>query len=144
MLSVLFAVSLGRDRQFAIFPSVGAGTDAMTALLRHDYGSYSGSNLVKKYAPSVENDTKAYEAFLAKNLPDIKDKKISDMTDQELNEEEEMMKRQEGFYHPGTVQLIKPKPPEKPTSGKGSASVNGCPYVSSQPTSCGSGADVWL
>jgi hypothetical protein len=81
--------------------------------------------LVEKYAPPTQNNTAAYRAALAKALPGIKDKKISELNDKELQQVEEQIKKNDGFYQQGSVQYM-PRKPMPPKSKSSHSSKGGC------------------
>lgn len=58
-----FAIANGAtngDPRFAIFPDITTGWKALDSLLKEDYSPLTITQLVSKYAPSVENDDSIY------------------------------------------------------------------------------------
>lgn len=56
------------DPRFAIFPSADSGWKALQTLISSKYSNLTLYNMMAKYAPPSENDTKKYADFLAKKV----------------------------------------------------------------------------
>lgn len=57
---------IGKAGGFAIFPDYETGHKALLDLLFNEFGDWNLSMLMEKYAPSKENNTKKYIAFIKK------------------------------------------------------------------------------
>lgn len=57
---------IGKAGGFAVFPDYETGHKALLDLLFNEFGTWNLNKLMKKYAPSNENDTKKYIAFIKK------------------------------------------------------------------------------
>ena len=82
-----FAISMGAigsDGRFAIFPTEEMGRKAADTLLKgKNYANLSAGAAIAKWAPSNENDPKAYAASIAKATGLDMGKKYADMSPQE-------------------------------------------------------------
>ena len=76
--------AVGKDGRFAIFPSATEGWSAMHDVIAGTFGKLSVNDMIAKYAPPSENDTKGYQATATK-LAGVKgDAKISTLTPQQV------------------------------------------------------------
>lgn len=88
----------------AIFPDVETGNSAMDALLRTP--TYQGRTIdsaVARYAPSVENNTAAYQALLTNTLGVPGSTPMSSLNQQQMSDLENAIRTQEGFYNRSAV-----------------------------------------
>jgi hypothetical protein len=61
--------AIGQDANgFAIFPDAETGEQALRGLVSGSYGNDSINAMMSAYAPSFENNTSAYQSFLAKSV----------------------------------------------------------------------------
>jgi hypothetical protein len=77
--------AIGSDGRFAVFPNEATGMAAIVALLRSRY--YSGQSIaevIKKYAPPNENDTRAYIARVQRQTGLPADTVVSALDDAHL------------------------------------------------------------
>ena len=95
-----FAISMGAigsDGRFAIFPTEEMGRKAADTLLKgKSYANLSAAAAINKWAPSNENDPKAYAANIAKQTGLDMNKRYVDMSPQEQAKFLDAMNRVEG------------------------------------------------
>jgi len=93
---------IGVAYKLAVFPNYEAGHEAMLDVLRITYANYSIDEMVKKYAPPHENNTKKYSKFLHE-VTGVKDnKKIKDFTPNEFDKLWKGIEKMEGSKE-GTI-----------------------------------------
>ena len=95
-----FAISMGAigsDGRFAIFPTEEMGRKAADTLLKgKSYANLSAADAIKKWAPSNENDPKAYAARIAQQTGLDMNKKYADMSPDEQAKFLDAMNKVEG------------------------------------------------
>jgi hypothetical protein len=95
-----FAISMGAigsDGRFAIFPTEEMGRKAADTLLKgKSYANLSAAQAINKWAPSNENDPKAYAARIATQTGLDMNKRYADMSPQEQAKFLDAMNRVEG------------------------------------------------
>lgn len=90
--------SVGNDGGFAIFPTPSEGWSAMHDVITGSFGNLSVNDMIAKYAPPSENDTKGYQATATKLAGVSGDAKISSLTAQQVGTLMNVMaKRVEGW-----------------------------------------------
>lgn len=98
-----------KANKFAVFASEEDGIKAMKNLLRSDkYCNLSLHAAVYKYAPPHENNTKKYQSDLKKYTGLDTNRKIRDLTDEELDLVAKVIKQLEG-WRPGKLTIIEPQ-----------------------------------
>lgn len=97
----------GVNGQFAVFPTVQAGLEAQKKLLTSDaYSGLTVSQAIAKYAPPKENNTAAYQKAVLGVLGS--DKRMADLSPQELNTMMAKMHEVEGYKGAATGAPIPP------------------------------------
>jgi len=95
-----FAISMGAigsDGRFAIFPTEEMGRKAADTLLKgKSYANLSAAEAINKWAPSNENDPKAYANRIAQQTGLDMNKKYSDMSPAEQSKFLDAMNKVEG------------------------------------------------
>lgn len=101
------AGAIGKDdKGFAIFPSESIGMRAIDSLLRtSSYYYLTIRNAISRYAPPSENNTAAYHKTLARYTGLDIDKKLVDLTNDEMQRVVNAIRRIEG-WDPGTIERI--------------------------------------
>ena len=90
--------AVGKDGRFAIFPTAADGWSAMHDVIAETFGNLSVNDMIAKYAPPSENDTKGYQATATKLAGVSGDAKISSLTAQQVGTLMNVMaKRVEGW-----------------------------------------------
>lgn len=69
---------------FAVFPDLDTGRKALRDSLKTTHGAKTLAEMIAKYAPENENDTKRYLAFLRAQTGVKDDRKIKDFSDTEF------------------------------------------------------------
>ena len=89
--------AIGSDGRFAIFPTEEMGRKAADTLLKgKSYANLSAAQAINKWAPSTENDPKAYAARIAQQTGLDMNKRYADMSPQEQAKFLDAMNRVEG------------------------------------------------
>jgi len=89
--------AIGSDGRFAIFPTEEMGRKAADTLLKGKaYANLSAAQAINKWAPSNENDPKAYAASIAKQTGLDMSKRYSDMSPAEQSKFLDAMNKVEG------------------------------------------------
>jgi hypothetical protein len=89
--------AIGSDGRFAIFPTEAQGRMAQDALLKSkNYASLSLADAIKRYAPSNENDPRAYANQIAKSTGIDTSRTYASLTSEEQSRVLDAMKRIEG------------------------------------------------
>ena len=98
--------AIGQAGGFSVFPDEATGMYAIEALLRTDsYNKLTIAGAISRYAPPHENDTAAYHKRL-ENLTGISiNKRMADLTPQELTKVANAIKQIEDWKE-GTIQRI--------------------------------------
>ena len=97
--------SIGRAGGFAVFGGESAGQGALVDLLETDaYQSLTINAAIARYAPDIENDTEAYQAFIQGVTGFSSDTRLSELTEGQLNGVANAIRRFEGFRE-GTVEI---------------------------------------
>lgn len=76
---------IGVAGRFAVFPDLETGRKALRDSLQTTYGEKSLAEMIEKYAPKHENNTKHYLAFLRKTTGVKDDLKIKDFSATQFN-----------------------------------------------------------
>lgn len=97
-----FKNQIGAINKFAVFPDYQSGHDALIEVIKKNYWSCSISEMIKKFAPSTENNTRAYIKFLQNFTGVFDDKKIKNFTATQFKKLWEGIEKKEG-YKPGKV-----------------------------------------
>jgi len=118
--------AVGSDGRFAIFPSEELGRKAQDALLKSkNYANLSLENAIKRYAPSNENDPRAYANQIARATGVDITKTYASLTPEQQGKVLDEMKRIEGG-RAGTI--------AGPTSGYRSQVAGGNPASAGSET----------
>ncbi len=96
--------AVGTDGRFAIFPNAATGFQALTNLLMTStYQNLSIDAAIVRYAPPIENDTKAYQAGVAAAVGAPGQTRLSNLSASQLGNMVQAIARIEGFFQAGTV-----------------------------------------
>lgn len=96
-----------KKNTFAIFSSIEAGEREKCALLKRSYRNYTISEMISKYAPEIGgNDPIEYANFISSESGVAKDKKISDLDDNEFGKVVDAISKKEGGLKPGTEKWV--------------------------------------
>lgn len=96
-----------KENTFAIFSSMEVGEREKCALLKRKYRDNTISDMMLQYAPeSAGNDPVAYANFISSESGVAKDKKISDLNDNEFGKVVDAISKKEGGLKPGTEKLV--------------------------------------
>jgi hypothetical protein len=89
---------IGTDGRFAIFPDEATGMAALLSLLRtNTYQSLTIKDAIFKYAPPNENNSDAYVMFIQRQTGLDINRKMSSLSEAELNSVAGAIKVQEGW-----------------------------------------------
>ncbi len=95
--------AIGTDGRFAVFPSMEDGYAAQsTRLQTGGYKDLSLNDAIYKWAPPSENDSAGYVAYVSKYTGISPNKKMSDMTPEEIASVVNTMSKHEGMKS-GTI-----------------------------------------
>ena len=90
--------AIGRAGRFAIFPSEQDGTHAISALLlTNQYRNNTIKDAISRYAPPSENDTAAYHRHISKLTGLDINRRISDLSPDELSKVVNAIRQVEGW-----------------------------------------------
>lgn len=106
--------AIGTDGRFAVFPTYEAGRAAKASLLWASKG-YRGKTIgeaISRYAPSFENNTRAYTGAITRALGVTADTPMSALTPGQREVMMDAMERVEGF-RPGKENGVQAKAPRK-------------------------------
>ena len=84
---------------FFIFPDYETGRAQLEASLKRKYADHCIPELVEKYAPSHDNDTKSYAEKLLRSTDIDEDKKIGDLSADELKSLVDAIEKLEGYHN---------------------------------------------
>ncbi|KAB8308349.1 TIGR02594 family protein [Erwinia endophytica] len=92
---------------FVIFSSIEVGEREKCALLKRKYRDNTIADMMSQYAPeSAGNDPVAYANFISSESGVAKDKKISDLNDNEFGKVVDAISKKEGGLKPGTEKWV--------------------------------------
>ena len=95
--------AIGQNNGFAVFPDVSTGSAALAGILdTSTYQSLSVDAAIARYAPSFENNTSAYQAFVTNTLGVSGSTTLSSLSQTQMQSLQGAIQTQEG-YTPGTV-----------------------------------------
>jgi hypothetical protein len=90
--------SCGKAGGFAVFPTEEHGMNALKGLLKSEgYCNLTLASAVSKWAPAFENDTKAYQRHMYKMTGVPLNKKLNQLSDEELEKVATTIKFLEGW-----------------------------------------------
>lgn len=96
-----------KENTFAIFSSIEAGEREKCALLKRKYRNNTISEMMSQYAPETAgNDPVAYSNFIISESGVEKDKKISDLDDNEFGKVVDAISKKEGGLKAGTEKWV--------------------------------------
>lgn len=96
-----------KKNTFVIFSSIEVGEREKCALLKRKYREHTISDMMSQYAPETAgNDPVAYANFISSESGVAKDKKISDLNDNEFNKVVDAISKKEGGLKPGTEKWV--------------------------------------
>ncbi|HDC4356290.1 TIGR02594 family protein [Enterobacter cloacae] len=96
-----------KKNTFVIFSSIEVGEREKCALLKRKYRDYTISDMMSQYAPETAgNDPVAYANFISSESGVAKDKKISDLNDNEFDKLVDAISKKEGGLKPGTEKWV--------------------------------------
>lgn len=96
-----------KENTFAIFSSIEAGEREKCALLKRKYRNNTISEIMSQYAPETAgNDPVAYSNFISSESGVAKDKKISDLDDNEFGKVVDAISKKEGGLKAGTEKWV--------------------------------------
>ena len=96
-----------KENTFAIFSSMEVGEREKCALLKRKYRDNTISEMMSQYAPEAAgNDPVAYANFISSESGIAKDKKISDLNDNEFGKVVDAISKKEGGLKPGTEKWV--------------------------------------
>ncbi|MBZ6369747.1 MULTISPECIES: LysM peptidoglycan-binding domain-containing protein [Enterobacter] len=96
-----------KENTFAIFSSMEVGEREKCALLKRKYRGNTISEMMSQYAPEAAgNDPVAYANFISSESGIAKDKKISDLNDNEFGKVVDAISKKEGGLKPGTEKWV--------------------------------------
>jgi RHS repeat-associated protein len=99
--------AVGTDSGFAIFPSSGAGFQAMNSLLSSSsYQSLTVDQAINRYAPPSENNTATYQATIRTAVGVSGNTRMSALNPEQRGQMAQAIARHEGFYVQGTVEKV--------------------------------------
>jgi hypothetical protein len=94
---------IGANGHFEIFPDQLTGHNALVALLSGPtYQSLDVSSAIARFAPAVENNTTAYQAYVSKNVGVSLESAMSSLTAPQIESVANVIQHYEG-WKPGTV-----------------------------------------
>lgn len=100
------AGAIGSAGGFAVFPDEQTGMRAVKSLLRtENYNKLTIAGAISRYAPPSENNTAAYHRSIEKLTGLSINRRMSDLTDSELDKVARAIRQIEG-WKPGTVEKI--------------------------------------
>ena len=95
--------ALGQNNNFAVFPDVSTGSAALAGILNTPtYQALSVDAAIARYAPSFENNTSAYQAFVTSTLGVTGSTPLSSLSQTQMQSLQSAIQAQEG-YTPGKV-----------------------------------------
>ncbi|HEY5828855.1 MAG: TIGR02594 family protein [Hyphomicrobiaceae bacterium] len=104
--------AIGNDRLNAVFPDAQIGRDAIGALLRTpSYQRLTVAGAIARYAPPQENDTAAYQRFVARKTGLEPGRAMSSLSNQELAAVIGAIQVIEG-WSPGTIRSLETSGPQ--------------------------------
>lgn len=96
-----------KKNTFVIFSSIEVGEREKCALLKRKYRDHTISDMMSQYAPETAgNDPVAYANFISSESGVAKDKKISDLNDNEFDKVVDAISKKEGGLKPGTEKWV--------------------------------------
>lgn len=96
-----------KKNTFVIFSSIEVGEREKCALLKRKYRDYTISDMMSQYAPETAgNDPVAYANFISSESGVAKDKKNSDLNDNEFDKVVDAISKKEGGLKPGTEKWV--------------------------------------
>ena len=95
--------AIGQNNGFAVFPDVSTGSAALAGILNTStYQSLSVDAAIARYAPSFENNTSAYQAFVTNTLGVPGSTTLNSLSQAQMASLQGAIQKTEG-YIPGTV-----------------------------------------
>ena len=95
--------AIGSNNGFAVFPDVSTGSTALAGILNtQTYQALSVDAAIARYAPSFENNTSAYQAFVTNTLGVSGSTTLSSLSQAQMASLQTAIQTQEG-YTAGTV-----------------------------------------
>ena len=95
--------AIGQNNGFAVFPDVSTGSAALAGILNTStYQSLSVDAAIARYAPSFENNTSAYQAFVTNTLGVSGSTTLSSLSQAQMQSLQGAIQTTEG-YTAGTV-----------------------------------------
>ena len=95
--------AIGQNNGFAVFPDISTGSAALAGILNTTtYQSLSVDAAIARYAPSFENNTSAYQAFVTNTLGVSGSTTLNSLSATQMQSLQSAIQTQEG-YTPGTV-----------------------------------------
>lgn len=99
-------LAIGSAGGFAVFPDYAAGRAALKSLLKRVYSDLTLDKVFKKYAPGSDNNDPDHYAAMVKKFAGLgSEKKVSELTDDELEKFIDGIKKVEG-WQPGKIEEI--------------------------------------
>ena len=100
------AGAIGSAHGFAVFPDEQTGRNAIKKILAsNSYKDLTIANAVSRYAPPTENNTAGYQRSLAKLTGLSVNRRISDLSDTEIDSVVEAIEQIEGWEEGKTVSI---------------------------------------
>ena len=100
------AGAIGEAGGFAVFPDEATGVRAVkNLLLSKNYKNLTIANAISRYAPPVENNTVAYQRSIERMTGLSINRKMSDLSDSELDKVVNAIRKIEG-WKPGQIEQI--------------------------------------
>ena len=100
------AGAIGKAGGFSVFPDEATGQQAIEKLLKTDsYNKLTVAGAISRYAPPVENDTASYQRNLEKMTGISVNKRMADLTPEELSRVAGAIKKIEGWREGKTERL---------------------------------------
>ena len=95
--------AIGQNNGFAVFPDVSTGSAALAGILNTStYQSLSVDAAIARYAPSFENNTSSYQAFVTNTLGVSGSTTLSSLSQAQMQSLQGAIQKTEG-YTAGTV-----------------------------------------
>jgi len=95
--------AIGSNNGFAVFPDVSTGSAALAGILNtQTYQALSVDAAIARYAPSFENNTSAYQAFVTGTLGVSGSTTLNSLSQTQMASLQSAIQKQEG-YTAGTV-----------------------------------------
>lgn len=98
--------AIGQAGGFAVFPDEATGMAAIRALLRtNSYRDLTIAGAINRYSPPNENDTKTYQNRVAQNTRLDMNRRMRDLSDEEIARVANAIRQQEGWRPGKTVRI---------------------------------------